>query len=241
MSSNLKLAFCSYAAAKFAVTHWHYSGHMPDSKCVKVGVYENEKFIGAVIFSRGVSGSNLAKTYKLKTTEICELSRVALKAHETPVTRIVSIAIKMLRKFCPGLKLIISYADANQGHVGAIYQAGNWIYTGESASVPIYIGKSGRVYHDRSVSTSGVKEHYGRMSRCPKKTDLEVIKQIPKHRYFMAFDPELAKKIERKPYPKKSCGVSVDSDTPGFQPGKGGAHPTTPLPSSSESLTGAKI
>ncbi len=234
---TLKLDWCSYAAAKFAVEHWHYSGHMPDSKCVKIGVYEDSTFIGAVIFSRGVSGSNLSKTYKLKTTEICELSRVALKAHKAPVTQIVAIAIRMLRKFCPGLKLIISYADANQGHVGAIYQAGNWIYTGESASVPIYIGKSGRVYHDRSVSSSGVKEHYGRMSACPKKKDLTIVKQKPKHRYFYPFDDELRKRIVSKPYPKKICGVSVDSDTSGFQPGKAGAHPSTPL----LNLTGAKI
>jgi hypothetical protein len=237
MSLNLKLAFVSYAAAKFAVTHWHYSKHMPDSKCVKIGVYENDKFIGCVIFSRGVSSSNLAKRFGIKSTEMCELSRVALKAHETPVTRIISIAIKMLRKFCPGLKLIVSYADANHGHVGAIYQAGNWIYNGESSIVPIYRAKNGRIWHDRSVSNSGYKEHYGRMSRCPKKTDLEIIPQIPKHRYFMAFDPALEKKIERKPFPKKSCGVSVDSDTSGFHPEKGGAHPTTPL----HNLTGAKI
>ncbi len=233
---TLKLEWCSYAAAKFAVTYWHYSGHMPDSKCVKVGVYEDEKFIGAVIFSRGVSSSNLAKTYGLKTTEICELSRVALKSHRAPVTQIVSIALRMLRKFCPGLKLVISYADANQGHVGAIYQAGNWIYTGESASVPIYIGKSGRVYHDRSVSSSGVKEHYGRMSSCPKKEDLKVIPQKPKHRYFMPFDDELRKRIEAKPYPKKICGESVDSDTSGFHLEEGGARPTSPL----LNLTGSK-
>jgi hypothetical protein len=237
MSLNLRLAFCAYPAAKFAVEHWHYSKRMPDSKCVKVGVWEDEKFIGVVIFSRGVSSSNLAKRFGIKTTEMCELSRVALRAHATPVSRIVAIALKMLRKFCPGIKLIVSYADANMGHVGGIYQAGNWIYNGESSVVPIYKAKNGRVWHDRSVSNTGFKEHYGRMTRCPKKTELEKIDQIPKHRYFMSFDPELAKKIERKPFPKKSCGVSVDSDTPGFQPGKGGANPTTPLPS----LPGEKL
>lgn len=209
---------------------------MPDSKCVKIGVYEDLLFIGAVIFSRGVSGSNLSKTYGLKTTEICELSRIALKEHQTPVTRIVSIAVRMLRKFCPGLKLIISYADANQGHLGSIYQAGNWIYTGESASVPIYVGKSGRVYHDRSVSNSGMKEHYGRMSACPKKTDLKIIPQKPKFRYFMPFDEALLKKIKAKPYPKKICGERIDSGSSGFQPERGGARPTSPL----QNLTSAK-
>ncbi len=230
MNLNLRLDWCSFSAAKYAVEHWHYSKRMPDTKCVKVGVWENEQFIGVVIFSRGVSSSNLSKRYGVKTTELCELSRVALKAHATPVTRIVSIALKMLRKYCPGIKLIVSYADANMGHVGAIYQAGNWIYNGESSIVPMYRAKNGRIWHDRSVSNSGFKEHYGKMSRCPKKTDLVKIDQIPKHRYFMAFDPDIAAKIERRPFPKKICGERIDSDSSGFQPGEGGANPTSPLP-----------
>lgn len=28
----------------------------------------------------------------------------------------------------PGLRLVVSYADAGQGHVGTIYQATGWLY-----------------------------------------------------------------------------------------------------------------
>lgn len=82
---------------------------------VKVGAWEDGKFIGVVIFSRGAT-VNIGKPYKMDQTEICELTRVALTNHVTPVTRIVAIAIKMLRKQSPGMKLIISYADVDQGH-----------------------------------------------------------------------------------------------------------------------------
>ena len=107
MSSNLRLGWCSHEAAKYAVMNWHYSRAMPAGKLVKIGVWENDRFVGAVIFSRGAN-NNIGKPFGLKQTEICELVRVALSKHETPVTRIVAIAIKMLRKKAPGIQMLIS-------------------------------------------------------------------------------------------------------------------------------------
>jgi hypothetical protein len=128
---NLKIDFCSHDAAKYACLNWHYSRSIPACKLFKLGVWEDEKFIGAVIFSRGASPF-LLKKYDLKQTEGCELTRVALKEHQTPVSRIVAIAIKILKKKNPGLRIIISFADPERGHHGGIYQAGGWIYTGTS-------------------------------------------------------------------------------------------------------------
>lgn len=127
--TELKVDWASHKAASFACRNWHYSKSIPAGKLVKVGAWENGKFIGVVIFSRGAT-VNIGKPYKMDQTEICELTRVALTTHVTPVTRIVAIAIRMLRKQSPGMKLIISYADVDQGHEGKIYQAGNWIYEG---------------------------------------------------------------------------------------------------------------
>ena len=59
----LRLDWCTYKAAKYAVEHWHYSRRMPDPKCAKIGVWEDGHFIGAVIFSRGVSATNISKTF----------------------------------------------------------------------------------------------------------------------------------------------------------------------------------
>ena len=44
-SVDLKVDWCSYEAAKYAVMHWHYSKTMPAGKTVKLGVWENGRFI----------------------------------------------------------------------------------------------------------------------------------------------------------------------------------------------------
>ena len=37
-----------------------------------------------------------------------------------------------------GLKFLVSYADPAQGHLGTIYQATGWVYTGLSEAMPMY-------------------------------------------------------------------------------------------------------
>lgn len=113
----LKVDFCSHEAAKFACEHWHYSRCVPVGKTVYIGVWENNKFTGCVIFGWGVN-RNIGSPYGLEQTEVCELVRVALGCHESTVSRIVSIAIKKIKKQSNGLRLVISYADSGQGHVG---------------------------------------------------------------------------------------------------------------------------
>src|SRR6185312_15094859 len=125
MSSRpeLKLDWCSHQAAKYAVGHWHYSKRMPKSKIAKIGVWENNKFIGVVLYGVGAT-SDLVKAYGLRQEQGCELVRVALREHESPVTRIVAISLKMLKRAFPGLRCVVSFADPQQGHVGGIYQGG---------------------------------------------------------------------------------------------------------------------
>ena len=42
---ELKLDWCSYQAAKYAVEHWHYSRSMPAGKAVRMGVWEEDEYI----------------------------------------------------------------------------------------------------------------------------------------------------------------------------------------------------
>jgi hypothetical protein len=142
MNSKLefKIDWASHESAKYACENWHYSKCLPVPPLVKIGVWENKKFIGCVIFSRGAS-SNLLKPYGLTQVQGCELTRIALNKHVTPVSRIISIAIKFLKKNSPELKLIISFADPNEGHHGGVYQATNWVYSGKSAKSFKYLDK----------------------------------------------------------------------------------------------------
>lgn len=224
----LKLDWCSHEAAKYAVEHWHYSKSMPTPPVIKIGVWENEKYIGCVLFSRGAS-NNLGKPYGLKDIQCCELTRVALSTHDTATSRVLSIALKMLQNKEKGLRLIISFADTNQGHHGGIYQATNWIYAGVTDGTYIYIDKSGNKWHSRQVSERGYNKQYGELRRAPKPSDCERVYQLGKHRYLYPLDDAMRKQIAplSKPYPKRV--PSADSGTSSDQLEGGGATPTGTL------------
>lgn len=225
---ELKLDWCSHKAAKYAVMNWHYSKTLPTPPLVKVGVWEAGKFIGVVVFGRGAT-NNLGKPYGLKNIEVCELVRVALAKHITPTSRIVAIALKLMISNNPKLRLIVSFADTNQGHYGGIYQAGGWVYTGQTNAGYKLQDRMGRIWHSRQCSATGVSRQYGELRRVPKIQDCIKIPEMGKHRYLMPLDAEMRKQIEplRQPYPKRV--TSIDSDAAVFQTDKGGASPTVTL------------
>lgn len=201
MPPKLKLAWATHEAAKFACENWHYSGRMPAGKIVKIGVWENDEFKGVILFSRGASPF-LLKRYGISQYEGCELTRVAMRSHDHSISKMVSIAIKMLSKSNPGLKLIVSFADPNEGHVGGIYQAGNWIYTGETGeTVEWFI--DGKYFHTRGA--------YANRNRAER-----IRRKVPKYRYLYPLDSRLKKMVEslRKPYPKKRVGSKETVATP---------------------------
>lgn len=209
MSFNLKIDWASHESAKYACENFHYSKSTPVPPLVKVGVWENEKFIGVVIFSRGAS-SNLLKPYGLKQTEGCELTRIALTNHISPVSRILMIAIKFLYKNNPGLKLIVSFADPEQGHHGGVYQATNWIYSGQSAKSITYIDtKTGKKLHSRQVSEKGFNIQQGNIRKTSKPSECLKIMCDGKHRYLFPLNEETKKSIMNlaKPYPKRAHKV----------------------------------
>tara|TARA_R100000789_G_C2981351_1_gene143564 strand:+ start:316 stop:924 length:609 start_codon:yes stop_codon:yes gene_type:complete len=170
---------------------------MPAGKLVKIGVWENNKFIGCVLYGRGAN-NNISKTYNLSNTQVAELVRVALNKHIAPVSQIVSIANKILKRTNRGLRLLISYADPQQKHNGSIYQAMNWIYVGmpKQTKGAHYI-VNGKQMHGRSV-----RSKWGKESNIPYKW--EYATNTEKHKYLYPLDKKMRKQIEilAKPYPK---------------------------------------
>lgn len=228
MPVDLKIDWASHKAAKFACENWHYSSSMLVGKLVKVGAWEDGKFIGVVLFGRGAT-PNLLKPYGLMPDEGCELVRVALTKHESPVSRILAIALKFLRKQSPKLQLVVSYSDCDQDHHGGIYQATNWIYDGRhnDGSLGAFI-INGKKTHPKSVHSMGVKQTIDAV-RKQLDPNATIFYTKGKHRYLMPLNKKIAKQLQcrMQPYPKRAG--SVDSDTPTIQVGEGGANPTSAL------------
>ena len=114
---------------------------------------------------------------------------------------LVSNSIKML----PKPTIVVSYADTAQGHVGYIYQATNFIYTGLSANRVDWTIKGQEHKHSKTISDGmtleSIKDKYG--------DDFYYTERSRKHRYIFFHGSKMDKKImasklkyEVLPYPK---------------------------------------
>lgn len=201
--TTLKIAWATHEAAKFACENFHYSKCLPAGKLVKVGAWEDGKFIGVVIFSRGANGK-IGSPYGLTQKECCELTRVALNHHKSFVSEILAKAIKFLKAQSPNIVLIVSYADTEQNHHGGIYQATNWIYQGKTDGEHYFI------IHGKKVHPKSIYSKYGKGSqriewlRKNVDSNAQVYMTTGKHKYLMPLNKKIRKKILHlnKPYPK---------------------------------------
>jgi hypothetical protein len=211
---QLKIDWATHEAAKYACVNWHYSGCLPVGKLVKVGAWENGKFIGVVLFGRGANKS-LGEPYGCDQTESCELVRIALTSHITPVSKIMSLALKWLKNTNEKIKLVVSFADTEVGHHGGIYQATNWIYDGLTNAADEYLYK-GKRWHGRAFR----KSHGSHLNYMNK--GLQIVKGAQKHRYLMPLDADIKARILplSKPYPKraKEQALEVHSNLGGVTP-----------------------
>ena len=201
----LKLDWCSHEAATYAVMRWHYSKRMPMPPLLKIGVWEDSQFIGCVLFARG-NTPTLGSQYGLTQYETCELVRVALTDHEVPVSRIGAIAIKMLKRSNPGLRLIVSFADPAHDHVGGIYQAMNWTYCGMSSPDKMY-WYQGRWQHSREIRGGA----FGQGRKLHDYSGLKTKVATGKYRYLYPLDAAMRAQIAplAKPYPKRAVVVQA--------------------------------
>lgn len=228
---SLHLDWCSYGAAKYAVEHWHYSETLPRCPMAKIGVWEDGLFVGAVLFGMGSGGATDGRRYDglAQRFAVGELVRVALRAHQAPVSQIVAVAVRKLRQQSPGLRLLLSYADPAHNHHGGIYQAMGWYYVGLSAKDYMIVDQSGHRWHSRVVSSKGWKNHFGSASRAIRPSEGTRIDIPGKYTYLLPLDAETRARIEplARQYPKRAGSIAADA--PADQVGEGGSSPTSAL------------
>jgi hypothetical protein len=227
MSSSARVEWCSDAAARYAVERWHYTRSMPGGKHAQLGVWEDGSFIGAVVFGCGAT-PNLHRPFSVSPDEVCELVRVALGTHSTPVSRLLAVSVRLLRAGMPGLRLAVSFADTAHGHHGGIYQAAGWAYLGPVRHHTYIVG--GRPVHPRTLySRHGAGGQSVTWLRAHVDPAAQRVPTAPKHKYALALDPSMRPLLEsmRRPYPSGAGGVAAS--TGGRRPPRGGATPTSAL------------
>ncbi len=207
----MRLTKASQKAVRYACLHFHYAKAVPVNT-LGYNVYnDNDEWCGVVLFGSG-SNNNIGNEYKLKQGQVFELVRVALNGKQSCTSQCVALALKALHKDCPLCRLVVSYADCDQNHLGTIYQATNWFYVGtmmqnEHDSSWIIHGKR---YHGRIISdwvrNRGGLQGLTRLQFLQKYYDINAKPYITKgkRKYLMPMDKAMRRQIEpmRKPYPK---------------------------------------
>jgi hypothetical protein len=152
------------------------------------------------------------------------------------VSRIVAIALRTLKHHYSRLRLVVSFADPEQGHMGTIYQAGGWLFAGMTLPADEYIVNGVRM-HGRALRSTRSTH---RLRNLPAKNVLDWTQQVidpnarpmsgsSKYRYLMPLDDAMRKQIAplSKPYPKRAGSILADASP--AQGEEGGAAPTPAL------------
>ena len=135
----------------------HYAKRMP-SISFAYGIY-----VGGTL--EGVCTFGLPASYTLcngvcgeeHREKVLELNRLCVDSREKNCT---SLLVAGALNAIPPRKIIMSYADTAWGHIGYIYQATNWIYTGVSPKQ--------KYYRLKQKSTNTGRGQYRRRERMAK-------------------------------------------------------------------------
>jgi hypothetical protein len=154
-TSRVSVYLISCSDAKPIIVNNHYS-HKWTSCRFAYGIYYDGKIIGCVVYGPPVGRqvtTSITKTIQFKRDEILELTRLWIA--DGYGTNIESYCIgqtfKYLREL--GIRVLISYADPNVGHLGKIYQATNWLYQGDRTMLvkPCKLTVNGETLHYRTA------------------------------------------------------------------------------------------
>jgi hypothetical protein len=104
----------------------HYLHRIPN--CVYAfGLYQDNILLGVIVYGIPASDSVMQLCGKEEKKNVVELVRLWTvdDGQRNKESYLISHSLKMIP-----YEIIISYADASFGHVGIVYQATNWLYTG---------------------------------------------------------------------------------------------------------------
>lgn len=160
----------------------HYAKRIP-SISYSYGLFRKDKLVGVVCYGtppsptlrRGIAGDENIKN-------ILELNRLCLKDNlKNEASMLVGKSLKLL----PKGKIIISFADMSQGHLGIVYQACNFTYHGLSAKRTDWALKSRPELHGQTIADlSRGKKNRAQYMRDTYKDDFYLKPRPRKHRYI---------------------------------------------------------
>jgi hypothetical protein len=200
---DLRLIPISRVDAKTLIVRNHYSHTLPGGTKMSFGVILNGRLLGVMTFGVGPFYG-----YKLvdgaTPDDVVTLTRLWLsdELQRNSESKVLGIALRSLKRDT-SLKFVIAYSDPTVGHLGIIYQATNWLYTGLSFATPLYDIGDGTLHHSRSLAHQ-LGSHSIRYLTL-QGINAKAVPQSAKHRYIYFLDDSWRSRLAVPvlPYPKK--------------------------------------
>jgi hypothetical protein len=172
------------------------------------GAFDKENMIGVVTYGTPLSSTLKDGICGIEWSEkVLELNRLCCESRKNLASTIVGRSLSML----PRPSIVVSYADTGQGHIGFVYQATNFIYTGLSAEFKDPMVKGMEHKHHTTIGDEG-RGHKSRVEFLRDKYGSENVYYMDrdrKHRYvFFCGSKTDTKKLRAslkygvEPYPK---------------------------------------
>jgi hypothetical protein len=136
----------------------HYAKRLP-SISYSFGLYDNDNILNGVLTFGMPPSSTLAESICGESFKknVLELNRLVI--NDGLEKNVLSYFVSKCLIMIPKPNIIVSFSDANMGHNGYIYQACNFLYTGESSNTTKLIDKYGKEFHFRNIG------HYQKNNR----------------------------------------------------------------------------
>ena len=191
-------------AIRHACLKFHYAKSVPSVQYGYNVYNEDDEWCGVICYSQGAT-NNIARPFHMNQGEVIELVRVALNGRQGHgnTSKAVALTLKQVKKDAPLVRIIVSYADKDENHIGTIYQATNWIYLGTTCVGETAFIINGKKTHRRTIGSMGLKENLDSVKK-HLDPNAEVFKSVGKHKYAYPMDRRARKLLQgmAKPYEK---------------------------------------
>jgi hypothetical protein len=213
MTTIIKVEQIPTNEAKPWILKKHYAHRMP---CVQYafGLFGDD-FLNGIVTYGTPSSSTLRTGVCGEGYTVLELNRLCI---DSRLSNSASMLVGRSLRALPSC-VVVSYADTDQGHIGYVYQATNWIYTGLSAKRTEWHVEGMDGLHGQTISdkTRGMKNR-AQAARDMFGDRFSLVNRSRKHRYVYFCGNKTERKKMKKdlrykiePYPKGETSRYDDS------------------------------
>lgn len=224
---------CSLEEVREICKNKHYLHRVP-SIVAYYGLFKQELLLGVVTFGIPPSPYLMKICGEEYKSSVLELNRLWCydEAPKNSESFLISQGIKLLKRDKPNIKILVSFADTRENHLGYIYQATNWYFTGYSIPGGGSIVIDGKEYHPKNLNNkyntsdlNKLKEILGtqnifyrpRSKKCryikfiSNKRENKILKSLCKYEVLDYYPKQLPEEREYKTKKQKSMDKPVSN------------------------------